>query len=89
MVIHLLRAQETAETRVGFVVGKAVGNAVQRHRVTRRLRHLMRDRLSSLPSGSEIVVRARPEAAGCSSARLGADLDRLLERLTAGAERSA
>ncbi|HTK65536.1 MAG TPA: ribonuclease P protein component [Pseudonocardia sp.] len=65
-------------SRVGFVVSKAVGGSVVRHRVARRLRHLMRDRLSDAPAGSRIVVRALPASANADSASLGADLDRAL-----------
>jgi ribonuclease P protein component len=67
--------------RVGFVVSKAVGNAVVRHRVARRLRHLMRDRLPILPEGAALVVRALPPAAEATSRDLGADLDATLRRL--------
>lgn len=31
------------ETRIGLVVGKAVGGAVERNRVKRRLRHALQD----------------------------------------------
>jgi ribonuclease P protein component len=68
-------------TRVGFVVSKAVGNSVVRHRVSRRLRHLMRDRLGTLPLGCTLVIRALPAAAAASSADLGTDLDAALRRL--------
>jgi ribonuclease P protein component len=54
---------------------------VIRHRVQRRLRHLMRSRLSDLPAGALVVVRALPAAAGASSAVLGADLDMALRRV--------
>jgi len=67
--------------RAGFVVSKAVGNSVVRHRVTRRLRHLVSARLGTLPAGSSLVVRALPPAATASSAELGADLDAALRRL--------
>ena len=40
-----------APTRAGFVVSKAVGGAVARNRVRRRLRHLARERLADLPAG--------------------------------------
>jgi ribonuclease P protein component len=72
----------TRSTRVGFVVSKAVGNSVVRHRVSRRLRHLMRDRLGTLPTGCSLVVRALPAAAVASSAELGVDLDAALRRLS-------
>jgi ribonuclease P protein component len=62
------------------VVSKAVGGSVVRHAVVRRLRHLVRPRLAGLPPGARLVVRALPDAATASSARLGADLDAALER---------
>jgi ribonuclease P protein component len=70
--------------RAGFVVSKAVGNAVVRNRVRRRLRHLVAARLAALPPGSILVVRALPPAAGADSARLGRELDAALKRLTGG-----
>ena len=70
----------TVPTRVGFVVGRSVGGAVVRNRVSRRLRHLTSDRLASLRDGLLIVVRATPLAADATSAALGQDLDRGLQR---------
>ncbi|WP_035859726.1 ribonuclease P protein component [Cryptosporangium arvum] len=67
--------------RAGFVVSKAVGNAVVRHRVARQLRHLVRDRLRELPAGSSVVVRALPAAADQSSETLGRDLDSAFRRI--------
>jgi len=69
---------EPAPVRAGFVVSKAVGGAVIRNRVRRRLRHLVRERLAGLPAGTTLVVRALPDAAEASYARLGADLDAAL-----------
>jgi len=68
---------------VGFVVSRAVGNAVMRNAVRRRLRQLSRERLAQLPPGAEVVVRALPAAAAATYADLGADLDRCLQRVTA------
>ncbi|MFT4166066.1 MAG: ribonuclease P protein component [Microlunatus sp.] len=48
---------------VGFVVSKAVGSAVCRNRVRRRLRHLSRPHLAELSAGTLVVVRALPPAA--------------------------
>ncbi|MFL6115934.1 MAG: ribonuclease P protein component [Catenulispora sp.] len=70
-----------AIARVGFVVGRTVGNSVIRHRTVRRLRHLVRDRLDRLPAGSTLVVRALPPAAAADSATLARDLDAALTRL--------
>jgi ribonuclease P protein component len=74
------RSRPGDDPRAGFVVSKAVGNSVVRHRVTRRLRHLVRPRLASLPAGSRLVVRALPDSATAPSDRLGLDLDAALER---------
>ncbi|HEX6453599.1 MAG TPA: ribonuclease P protein component [Trebonia sp.] len=67
--------------RVGFIVSRAVGPAVVRNRVKRRLRELMRVRLAALPEGCLLVVRAHPAAAGARQADLAADLDLVLGRL--------
>jgi ribonuclease P protein component len=64
--------------RVGLIVSKSVGGSVVRHRVARRLRHLMRSRLSDLPAGSRVVVRALPASATADSGALDHDLDRAL-----------
>ncbi len=67
--------------RAAFAVSKAVGDSVTRHRVVRRLRGLMPPLLDRLPAGTDVVVRAMPEAATASSARLRDDLERALERV--------
>ncbi len=74
--------------RAGFVVSKAVGGAVVRNLVKRRLRHLVRDRLDRLPAGSLVVVRALPGAGEADHAQLARDLDTALQRLLGGAPRS-
>ena len=61
--------------KVGFVVSKSVGNSVVRHRVTRQLRHLMRERLERFDVPVFIAVRALPAAAGARSEDLAKDLD--------------
>lgn len=78
MVVHLARTDDERPVRAGFVVNKAVGGAVVRNRVKRRLRHLVAPRLSSLPDGALVVVRALPAAATASFAELDQDLDRCL-----------
>lgn len=74
-VVHLLLDGTVPLRRAGFVVSKKVGNSVVRHRVVRRLRAVVGSRLTSLPEGAQLVVRALPEAADASSAELGTDFD--------------
>ncbi|MEW2550131.1 ribonuclease P protein component [Streptomyces zhihengii] len=79
--------ESASPTCAGFVVSKAVGGAVVRNKVKRRLRHLMRDRLSVLPPGSLVVVRALPGAGDVDQAQLARDLDAALQRLLGGGAR--
>ncbi|MGV9302701.1 ribonuclease P protein component [Nonomuraea sp. NPDC004354] len=82
LVLHLKLTEEDRPPMVGFVVSKAVGGAVVRNKVKRRLRHLVRDRIVRLPRGSLLVVRANPPAASARHERLAADLDAALDRLS-------
>lgn len=66
------------ETRVGLIVGRSVGNAVERHRVSRILRHGLAPRLGVFPRGSSVVVRALPFAGGRGNHEITRDLDRCL-----------
>ena len=81
LTVHLLASESSECPRAGLVVGKSVGNAVVRHQVSRRLRHLLRDRIESLPAGSRLVVRASAPAGIASSADLAVDLDAALHKL--------
>lgn len=75
------------QARAGLVVGRNVGGSVVRSRTSRRLRHLLRDRLAALPQGTRVVVRAAPGAGAASSEELGHDLDAALARLCATGRR--
>ncbi|GGT68178.1 MULTISPECIES: ribonuclease P protein component [Streptomyces] len=79
--------ESASPTRAGFVVSKAVGGSVVRNQVKRRLRHLVRERLSELPPGSLVVVRALPGAGDADHAQLARDLDAALQRLLGGGTR--
>jgi ribonuclease P protein component len=82
VVLHLLAEDGCAgPPRVGFVVNKAVGNAVLRNRVHRRLRAVLTTRLPDLPAGSLTVVRGLPASASASYDELAADVDGALTRL--------
>ncbi|MFJ6571418.1 ribonuclease P protein component [Streptomyces sp. NPDC091292] len=95
LVVHLRNGatdphapgESVPPSRAGFVVSKAVGGAVVRNKVKRRLRHLMRDRIALLPPGSLVVVRALPQAGGADHAQLAQDLDAALKRLLGGGAR--
>ncbi|MGI8679581.1 MAG: ribonuclease P protein component [Jatrophihabitans sp.] len=81
VVHHRSGLEPAAAARIGLVVSKAVGNSVVRHRVSRRLRAQLAERLVLLPAGSGTVVRALPAAGDATSAQLAADLDAALARV--------
>ena len=83
LVVHLADVIDGAEPgpRVGFIVSKAVGNAVIRNRVKRRLRHLVRERIDALPTSGLLVVRANPASSAASYRELAGELDRCLLRV--------
>lgn len=89
LVTHLAVGDDAAAgiARIGFVVSKAVGPAVVRNKVKRRLRHAARARTALLPGGALLVVRAQPAAAAASYEELVADLDRCLDRSLSTPER--
>jgi ribonuclease P protein component len=82
LVAHVMLpgVADGSATSVGFVVNRGVGSAVDRNRVKRRLRHLMRSRISEVPAGSRIVIRALPAASAATSGTLSIDLDEALSR---------
>jgi ribonuclease P protein component len=82
---HLPGPDRDTPALVGFVVGKAVGNSVVRHRVARRLRAQTLPLLPDLSPGSRTVVRALPPSADASSVALRNDLHAARHRLTRGA----
>lgn len=58
LVGYLSKEPNLSTPRIGFVVSRAIGGSVTRHRVTRQLRHASKESLHILPHSSMIVVRA-------------------------------
>jgi ribonuclease P protein component len=83
VIVHVRRVTDSAEDngpRVGLIVGKAVGSAVERHRVSRRLRHVVRNMLTDLRQSDQVVLRALPGSRKVSSARLEQQVRKGLRR---------
>ena len=77
MVVHA--HVDSSEIRVGgarfgLIVSRAVGDAVTRHRVSRRLRHLAATMIGDLEPDLMVVVRANPAAVSATHAELDRDL---------------
>lgn len=69
-----------AGARLGLAVSRSVGKAVTRNRIKRRLREIFR-RNSHDYADLDLVVRARPSAAGASFRETDRDLRAGLGRL--------
>lgn len=80
-------AERHDPARAGFVVSKAVGNAVVRNKVKRRLRHAVAEQMRTWPGGTDVVVRATPKAADRDFAELSRDLAEAVARARGGRPR--
>lgn len=83
LVVHVRPGRpddEGGAPRVGLIISKPVGSAVERHRVARRLRHVARTMLGDLHESDRVVIRALPSSRNASSARLEQQVRRGLRR---------
>jgi len=80
LVVHASRCPGAACPHIGFIVSKSVGGAVDRHRVSRRLRHVVRDISGALAPEDRIVVRALPGSRDAASVQLREQVEAGLRR---------
>ena len=79
--IVFFRANGTPGNRFGMSVKKALGGAVVRNRIRRRIREILRRNGSEIPSGWDIVIHPRSSVARAKFAPLAAELVGLLKSL--------
>jgi ribonuclease P protein component len=84
----LLQARKRADdgpVRCGFTVSKKVGNAVERNRVRRRLREVVRlSAAKAMRTGHDYVLVGRRAALNLPFDRMVQDFDGALQRIHAG-----
>jgi ribonuclease P protein component len=84
-VLQALDRREDGPVRVGFTVSKKVGNAVERNRVRRRLREVVRlAHAGDMRPGHDYVLIGRREALALPFERLVTDFGRALVRVHSG-----
>ena len=71
LVVHARQDPDRPDgPRIGLIVTKAVGTAVDRHRVSRRLRHAVRGVMAELDAADRVVIRALPGSRDAAGERL-------------------
>lgn len=80
--VAFCRATGGARSRFGISIKKVLGGAVVRNRMRRRIREILRQHSSEIPSGWDIVIHPRRSVARASFAPLAAELMSLLKSLT-------
>jgi ribonuclease P protein component len=83
LVIYARRDEAGDGPKIGLIIARSVGSAVQRHQVARRLRHVARDLVAGLDQSDRVVIRALPGSRGAESARLAQELRAGLQRIKA------
>src|SRR5262250_236700 len=73
------RANELPQSRFGFSIKKALGSAVVRNRIRRRVREIVRYRRQEIAPGWDIVIHPKRGAIQAPFVTLIADLLRLLQ----------
>jgi ribonuclease P protein component len=76
-----VRRNELAVNRFGFSIKKALGGAVVRNRMRRRLREIVRCRRQEIPTGWDIVIHPRSSVAKAPFGAIAEDLVRVLKKL--------
>ncbi|MGH9639216.1 MAG: ribonuclease P protein component [Bryobacteraceae bacterium] len=75
-----VRANGLAHSRFGWSIKKALGTAVRRNRIRRRLREIVRLHRHEIAAGWDIVIHPRGSAAAADFATQASELMRLLPR---------
>ena len=84
-VLQARKRVDDGPARFGFTVSKRVGNAVERNRVRRRLREIVRIAGSNrIRTGHDYVLIGRRAALKVPFARIAEDFEGALQRVHAG-----
>ena len=73
------RANQLPVSRFGFSIKKALGGAVVRNRIRRRIREIVRCHRMEIPAGWDIVIHPKSSVGRAEFVGLTADLLRLMK----------
>jgi ribonuclease P protein component len=75
-----LRPNGLASSRFGWSIKKALGNAVRRNRIRRRLREILRLHRQEIAPGWDVVIHPRSSAATAEFSALAQELISMMPR---------
>jgi ribonuclease P protein component len=81
MTVFSLRRAAGAP-RVGFTVGRVLGNAVVRNRIKRRLREAVRRNLPALPGPVDLVINPKKSVLTLEFAQLESEIAKAFEKIS-------
>ncbi|HBY09215.1 MAG TPA: ribonuclease P protein component [Chloroflexi bacterium] len=80
LIVLIKQANEIETSRFGISAGRSMGNAVQRNRAKRRIREVIRPRISEIQSGWDLIFLARAPLKNASYSELQTAIDQLIKR---------
>ena len=83
-----LRRNDLKNSRFGWSIKKALGSAVQRNRIRRRLREILRVHRQEIETGWDIVIHPRSSVATAKFSVLTEELLKLLPTMKTGADKA-
>jgi ribonuclease P protein component len=75
------RANQMPQSRFGFSIKKAIGGAVVRNRIRRRVREIVRSHRRDIAGGWDFVIHPKKSVFRAEFAVVTADLLRLVEKI--------
>ena len=84
--LYLSPVTNSASAKCGLIISKSVGGSVKRHRVARKVRHAVAPTISSLPTGSLLVIRALGQN---GDSNIASEITELIAKLMSRAEKIA
>ena len=76
LTVFYLRRSEGEGLRVGFTVGRALGGAVERNRMKRRLREAVRQYIRSVSAAADVVINPKKSLLQVEFAELLREIER-------------
>lgn len=80
LLVLIYRRTNQSTARIGFSITKKFGNAVQRNRIKRQLREIVRSRIDQIKNGYDIILVVRKNAKDVSYWELDGAVHNLLSR---------